>query len=548
MPERNEVSARSAREQNREALPKGTLLNGQYEVKELLGAGGFANTYLAWDHQARVDVAVKEYLHKGSGMRLPSGHAGPRTELQKGTWETGLRYFRDEATTLHNLKANRHIVPVRAVFSERGTAYMVMQYIKGDSLGKVLNLPEEGAATEIKPLPEERVRQILLALIDGLKVVHNAKPSPIVHRDIKPHNVMIDQDGAPVLIDFGASRTMWVGSGSIIHSAPYTAPEQYGTKGQGPETDIYSLGVLAYVALAGKEPPAAPDRRDEPYVPVRKAAGKARVSARLGKAVDRATSMRRSDRPRTVEKWEREIAPSGTAWWKAAAAGFVAFTLALAVGVWFWLNSRVVPCPVVDEDTGETELHVAAETGDISRLRELLEAKRCDPKQADYRGESALHQAVLFGRGDSTLTLLMGGANPNQADDRGYTPLHYTGFSDDGRAVRGAETTVSEEGAVELATALLERGAIVDARGENGRTPLLTAASTGQLGVVRVLLRSGADPQRREAVAGRTALHLAYQLNECDVVEELLTAGADSEAADDRGRLPSELGEGLCLD
>lgn len=552
MPERSETERGNevgARVQNREELPKGTLLNGQYRIKRLLGTGGFGNTYLAWDDQALVDVAVKEYLHKVSGMRLPDGDAGPRTELQRGTWETGLGYFRNEATTLYKLQANRHIVPVRAVFSERGTAYMVMQYIRGDNLGKVLNLPDGGRATEIRPLPEERVRRILLDLLDGLAIVHKAG---IVHRDIKPHNVMLDEDhdGAPVLIDFGASRIMWVGSGSIMHSPPYTAPEQYGTKGQGPETDIYSLGVLAYVALAGKEPPAAPDRGDELRVPVRKAAGEIRVSVRIGKAVDRAISMKRGDRPQTVEELREEIELPQTNWWKVAAAGFVGITVALAVFVWIYIPPGEVwkQCAVVDENSGETELHGAAEADDSARLRDLMETERCDPDQTDHRGESPLHQAVLFGRRDAMVTLLTMGAQSDLGDDRGYTALHYSGFSAEGRRQRGVETTVSEEGAAELASALLEHGATVDVRGENGRTPLLTAASTGQLGVVRELLDAGADLERTETVAGRTALHLAYQLNECDVVDELLEAGADSEAKDDRGRLPSELGEGLCSD
>ena len=552
MPERSETERGDevgARTQSREELPKGTLLKGQYRIKGLLGTGGFGNTYLAWDDQARVDVAVKEYLHKGSGMRLPDGDAGPRTELQRGTWETGLKYFRSEATTLHKLQANQHIVPVRAVFSERGTAYMVMQYIRGDNLAKLLNIPDDGPATEIRPLPEERVRQILLDLLDGLAIVHKAR---IVHRDIKPQNVMLDEDhdGAPVLIDFGASRLIGLETGNIMHSPPYTAPEQYGTKGQGPETDIYSLGVLAYIALAGKEPPAAPDRGDELCVPVRKAAGENPVSARFGKAVDRAISMKRSDRPQTVEELREEIELPPTNWWKMAAAGFVGVTVALAVIVWHYIPNppEWKECAVVDESSGETELHGAAEADDSARLRDLIETERCDPDQRDYSGESPLHQAVLFGRRDAMLTLLTMGAQPNAVNTLGYTALHYSGFSPNGRRERGVERTVSEENAAELASALLKRGATVDARGLNGRTPLLTAASTGQLGVVRELLDAGADLEQREIVNRRTALHLAYQLNQCDVVDELLKAGADSEATDNGGRRPSELNEGLCSD
>ena len=139
------------------------------------------------------------------------------------------------------------------VFEAAGTAYMVTEYVEGETLAA--GLKESG------PWPEPQVRELLDALTEGLSAVHG---EGLLHRDIKPGNVMVRPDGTPVLIDFGAARqAMGRQSRSVtaVLTPGYAPIEQYSPRGnQGPWTDIYALGALAYEALSGQVPEDATER------------------------------------------------------------------------------------------------------------------------------------------------------------------------------------------------------------------------------------------------------------------------------------------------
>ena len=175
---------------------------------------------------------------------------------------------------------------------------MVMEYVKGRSLGEEL----ESAGR----LGEERVRAIVEGLADGLEAVHAAG---LLHRDLKPDNVMLDaHGGSPVLIDFGAAR-QYVGRESRplteVLTPGYAPFEQYQSKGrQGPWTDIYSLGALAYACLSGRVPDDAPDRVLEDLLP---SVGKETqgLSRELVAAVDAALAVDARDRPRDTAALRR---------------------------------------------------------------------------------------------------------------------------------------------------------------------------------------------------------------------------------------------------
>ena len=282
-----------------EALAPGTII-ADLEVRRTLGVGGFGITYLARDLQLDQMVAMKEYLPRWSGTRLPDGRVGPRDGSVVADFDRGLRKFRQEARALAKLN-HPLIVRVYRVFPRRGTAYMVMEFIEGRSLREELKA--------VGTLDEVRVRDLLANLTEGLTKVHEAD---LLHRDIKSANVMIRADGSPVLIDFGAARyrASEHSQASLIQvlTHGFAALEQYGSAGvQGPWTDIYALAALAYEALSGVVPARATNRvRNDPVAPLRRVAPG--VSEAMAAAVDGALAVYAEDRPQSVAEWRRMLA------------------------------------------------------------------------------------------------------------------------------------------------------------------------------------------------------------------------------------------------
>jgi len=284
-----------------ELLAPGERLD-KFEIEGELGQGGFGVTYLARHRGLRRRVAIKEYLPRDWGMRLPDGTVGPRTRSDVENYEWGLRRFLEEAQTLAQFD-HPNIMRVYDVLEERGTAYLVSEYVEGPD-GEARSLADELKA--VGTLSEDRVRELLDALTAGLGLVHAAG---LVHRDIKPANIMLGPDGAPVLIDFGAARqTISLQSKSAaltqVLTPKYAPIEQYSSRGhQGPWTDIYSLGAVAYFALTGRPPDDATERvRSDRLAPVRVAAAKS-VSRELATAVEAALAVNESDRPQSLDEW-----------------------------------------------------------------------------------------------------------------------------------------------------------------------------------------------------------------------------------------------------
>ena len=285
------------------ALTPGTQRQ-EFVIERVLGAGGFALTYLARDESLDAWRAVKEYLPREWAVRR-EGAVRPRTERDAENYRWGLDRFLKEARILAQFEHHRDIVSVYRVFEGLGTAYLVMEYVDGRSLKDVI------ASAGV--LPDDAVRALLLSLTHGLAEVHGAG---LLHRDIKPDNVMLRPNGMPVLIDFGSARQVTRGSRPLteILTPGYAPIEQYSERGhQGPWSDIYALGAVAYVALSGKLPDTAPDRvRGDRLPPVTDAARR-RVHAGLAAAVDAALAVDEGDRPQTVIEWRAmlEDRPAG---------------------------------------------------------------------------------------------------------------------------------------------------------------------------------------------------------------------------------------------
>jgi serine/threonine protein kinase len=233
----------------RDVLPEGTLLHGgKYRIEYALGRGGFGITYLAHHVSLEQAVAVKEFYPQEAVRSGQSAHVTVST-VQKGSYERALQRFVREGRVLAMLN-HPNVVRVRDQFEERGTAYLVMDYVS-----PARTLREELDAHEGKRLPVERVRKIIEQLVEALEAVH---AKGVFHLDIKPANVLLTPGGHAILVDFGAARHGLGSSKSTQAYTPeYAAPEVLAAGDVGPQTDLYELGVMLHEMLTGELPPSA---------------------------------------------------------------------------------------------------------------------------------------------------------------------------------------------------------------------------------------------------------------------------------------------------
>ena len=271
----------------------------EFEIERELGAGGFGVTYLAHDRSLDRQVAIKEYLPRDWAERRADGAVGPWSATHAENYRWGLERFLEEARVLARLH-HPHVVQVYRVIEARGTAYMVTEYVEGRSLAAALRA--DG------PWREPRVLALLDALTAGLGPVHAAG---LAHRDIKPANVMLRGDGSPVLIDFGAARqAMGLQSRSLtaVLTPGYAPFEQYSAKGrQGPWTDVYALGAVAYEALSGRVPEEASERMANDTLPPVAQAAAHGVSPGCAAAIGAALALRQEDRPQSLADWRSRL-------------------------------------------------------------------------------------------------------------------------------------------------------------------------------------------------------------------------------------------------
>ncbi len=209
-------------------IMKGQKISDRYQIIKSIGEGGMANVYLAYDTILDRNVAVKVL----------------RGDLS--TDEKFVRRFQREALAASSL-SHPNIVEVYDVGEDNGQYYIVMEYIEGKHLKELLK--KRGKLT----IPE--VIDIMLQITDGLSVAHD---SYIIHRDIKPQNIMIEENGLVKITDFGIAMAMnatqLTQTNSVMGSVHYLPPEQASGKGSTLQSDIYSMGILMYELLTGKLP------------------------------------------------------------------------------------------------------------------------------------------------------------------------------------------------------------------------------------------------------------------------------------------------------
>ena len=286
------------------ALPQGTVVGGDYRIVKVLGQGGFGLTYRADDIRLAKPVAIKEYFPADLAVRESSATVRTRASKDEGTFGWGRQKFLDEAKTLARFN-QANIVRVARLFEENNTAYMVLDFEEGP------NLLEWRRGLSDAPTGEE-IDDIAAALLDAVEAVHDAG---ILHRDIKPQNIIMRDGREPVLIDFGAARQSLGGRSHTVHAVVtpgYSPKEQYAldVERQGPWTDIYALGATFYFLATGRAPADALTRDLGDHEPLDIDRDYRRG---LQDAIDAATQSRPEHRPQTVAELRDILFSDGSA-------------------------------------------------------------------------------------------------------------------------------------------------------------------------------------------------------------------------------------------
>ena len=235
-------------------LTIGSFLHAKdYVIGKVLGnPGGFGITYLAWDTRLEIKVAIKEYLPLQIATRSSDGISVLTHALDYQTqFDFGMEKFLSEAQMLARFR-HPNIVRIMNFFQENNTAYLVMEYLEGESLAEYL--------AKVGTLTVSDAVEIFLPVLNGLSHIHSEN---VLHRDIKPSNIYLTNTGQAILLDFGSSRhSLSERSQNLtaIVSSGFAPWEQYHSKGQGPWTDVYACAATLYFMLTGKVPPDGTER------------------------------------------------------------------------------------------------------------------------------------------------------------------------------------------------------------------------------------------------------------------------------------------------
>ena len=281
-------------------ITPGSILEGRYIIGRVLGFGGFGITYLGYDQTLQTKVAIKEYMPGEFSTRMPNQqvvtvYSGEREEQ----FREGMRKIIDEARRLAKFQDEPNIVHIYDCFEANNTAYIVMEYLEGESVKELL--AREGR------ISVDRALDIVLKVISALKRVHKVG---IIHRDIAPDNIYILKDGNVKVLDFGAARyatTKHSKSLSVIIKPGYAPEEQYRSRGdQGPWTDVYALAATFYKMVTGVTPEDAMERSVKDLLKKPSRLG-ASLSKPMETAIMNALNVRIEDRTRSMEEFEQEL-------------------------------------------------------------------------------------------------------------------------------------------------------------------------------------------------------------------------------------------------
>lgn len=285
----------------------GSILKERYLIGRVLGEGSFGITYIGRDMLLDQIVAIKEYFpinHVSRDMLEEESDTGNTVYVYAGdedeSYKNGLEKFYNEAKILAKFHGIAGVVSVINFFYANGTAYLVMEYVDGITLKEYIK--EHG------PIAGERVLQMIHLVIKALSAIHK---TGIIHRDISPDNILVNQKEELVLIDFGsarAERQTMTQSMTVLFKRGYTPEEQYRGRGNwGAWSDVYSLCATMYFMLTGIVPNESIERmihddikllRDMPHI---------RLSATEEDAIMRGMAVKANRRFQSMESLEAAL-------------------------------------------------------------------------------------------------------------------------------------------------------------------------------------------------------------------------------------------------
>jgi predicted Ser/Thr protein kinase len=278
-------------------LPIGTRLS-DFEITGILGEGGFGIVYIAYDHSLQRTVAIKEYMPGALAMRGGDRGVSLRAERHQETFKLGLKSFINEARFLAQFD-HPSLVKVYRFWEQNRTAYTAMQFYEGRTIKQIL-------ADSPELVDEAWCRKILRQILQALEMLYTMK---ILHRDISPDNIIVQENGDAVLLDFGSARQI-IGDMTkgltVILKPGYAPVEQYAGDAsleQGPFTDIYALAAVMYFAIVKQPPPSSIARMiKDPVTPLQVQAPQGFSESFLA-AIDKGLAVLSQDRPQTIDEF-----------------------------------------------------------------------------------------------------------------------------------------------------------------------------------------------------------------------------------------------------
>ncbi len=525
------------------ALPSGYILN-DYKIESIIGQGSYGITYLALDMVEGKQVVIKENFPRDSSLRNQRTHtvraSSPDTQE---SYDWALQRFLDEAKLLIDL-SHPNIVPVLHCFQAMGTAYYVMPHIGGQELQLAAPPPAE--------ITEKWLRPILECLLDGLSYMHEQN---LLHRDIKPNNILVHEDGTPVIIDFGTARALRnTHTHTKIGTPGYTPLEQYSVNGKrGPWTDFYALGATCYHLITGELPPDVHERADEDlYSPL---AERAELQQRFSKpmlhSIDVALRMNRRERWQNASEWlaamrginlrpttaEQKPTPSAPhqKWNKTSLLAGLSIAAFAIIGTLLLKSSPEEATTNPPQQAQEKEARrLAAQQAQEEEARRLAEqkaqeeeARRLAEQQAQEEEARRLAEQQAQEK-EEARRLAEEQARLREREEQRRQAVERARRLAEEEARRRSDPRIMLNAAVMSNNAELLKKALQEGANANeirqGKTPLFIAAATGHAECVAILLEVKGLNLNYRSAGGKTALFQAAENGHAECVRLLVNA------------------------
>lgn len=344
--------------ENSFCLKPKTVLGERYILGTMIGSGGFGITYIGWDTVLSTKVAVKEFFPSGLVTRNTDGMTVNLTgAVDESYYEESVDKFLQEARILATCNDIPGVVSVQNYLKANNTAYIVMEYLEGQTLSKYLETKPEGK------LSCDEAISMVLPVLNALSVLHEKN---IIHRDISPDNIMILKNGDIKLLDFGAARQFAsgiTGDMSVIIKRGYAPPEQYRRNSmQDARGDIYAVGGVLYRMVTGKMPAESISRISKDPL-VKPSAIESGIPKWVDNVILRAMSVLPKNRYSGAKEFREALIDSGK---KAKRKKFIIIASAAAAVIvcciaGFLTYKATIPDYYIECDSSTVDLHVGEE-------------------------------------------------------------------------------------------------------------------------------------------------------------------------------------------